>query len=253
MITAFQIIHSTVRNDSYRSAGEFRRQEMHCIFHYTVSGHGEVIYQGVPYQTNPGQGFFNIINEESSGYRYPQCASEPWEFVVICFDGGNLRQIVSELSEKQTVYTITDTGKFYMMCRKLLENANTDMKLTFFPRLLSMIYDSDESLSQLSVQFQKIVETDFLANPTMSSIASRMHISREHLQREYLKECGNTPAKYLNQKRFEHLCYLLSTSASESEISDLMHFSSVSAMSVFFKRYTGITPRQYRKNGYMII
>lgn len=111
MITAFQIIHSTVRNDSYRSAGEFRRQEMHCIFHYTVSGHGEVIYQGVPYQTNPGQGFFNIINEESSGYRYPQCASEPWEFVVICFDGGNLRQIVSELSEKQTVYTITDTGK----------------------------------------------------------------------------------------------------------------------------------------------
>ena len=39
------------------------------------------------------------------------------------------------------------------------------------------------------------------------------------------------------------------TDLSEKEIVDKMNFVSVSGMSIFFKKITGITPRQYRLRG----
>ena len=57
MIRAYQIHHNTVTDVSYRSTGERRAESTHCIFHYTVRGHGEVIHKGKAYRTDPGEGF----------------------------------------------------------------------------------------------------------------------------------------------------------------------------------------------------
>lgn len=253
MPMAYQLFHSTVDSIHYRSRGSLRRNESHCIFHYTVRGQGEVIYRGVPYKTGPGEGFFHIINQEDCGYGYPKNSTEPWEFVVICFRGGNIRQIVSELTEKQVVYSIPNPNEFARVCKALSKDVDPGVKLTCFSRLVAMVTSADQAQSPLKIRFQRIVEQKLMQNPTISAIASEMQMSREHLQREFLKQTGITPAKYLNSKRFEHLCYLLSTPASEGEIAEKMHFPSVSGMSLFFKRMAGVTPRQFRKNGYWII
>lgn len=253
MITVNKIHHSTVNNSSYRSLGERRKKEMHCIFHYTVKGSGEVLYKGKAYRTKPGEGFFNIINEDQSGYGFYDDAEEPWEFIVICFDGGNTRQIVKELLEKKVIYAINknDEEKFRVLCKRLLEESGTNLKLTFFPMLLSMIYDTDVSNSRLSLRFKEIVEEEFMKNLNVSTIAYKMGISREHLHREFFKENGITPLKYLNNKRFEKLCLLLTTSNTEKQIADMMGFPSLSDMIIFFKKFAGITPSQYRKKGYI--
>lgn len=253
MITAYKVHHSTVNNSSYRSLGERRKKEMHCIFHYTVKGSGEVLYKGKAYRTRPGEGFFNIINEEQSGYGFYDDAEEPWEFIVICFDGGNTRQIVKELLEKKVVYAMNKNNeeKFRVLCKRLLEESGTNLKLTFFPMLLSMIYDTDVTHSQLSLRFKGIVEEELMKNLNVSTIAYKMGISREHLHREFFKENGITPLKYLNNKRFEKLCFLLNTSNTEKQIADMMSFPSLSDMIIFFKKFAGITPSQYRKKGYI--
>ncbi len=249
----FQVFHSTVSNTSYRSIGEKRADETHCIFHYTLKGHGEVIYQGKAYQTSPGEGFFNIINEKNSGYGYPKNGEEPWEFIGVCFTGGNIRELIKELLDRQVVYYLGDhNDKLARMYKELLTPPHTKGQVTFLSNLISLT-SNEATSSELIISYQTIVKRDLLKNPTMEAIAQELRISREHLQRTYKFQTGTSPAKYLRDKRFELLCSLLSTSLSEEEICTKMHFPSVSGMTIFFKKIAGITPREYRKHGYFII
>ena len=139
------------------------------------------------------------------------------------------------------------------MCKELLNSNNTELKLTFFPQLIAMLREVDCPVSQLTNQFQQIVCEELLDNPKIAAIAARMHVSREHLQREYVRQTGNTPARYLAQKRFERLCSYLEEGLPEAQIASIMNFPSVSGMSVFFKRHAGIAPQQYRKNGFFTV
>lgn len=253
MIKAFQLHHSTATDSSYRSVGARRTAQTHCIFHYTIKGHGEVIYQGVPYRTKAGEGFFNIINEADSGYGYPEDETEQWEFIVVCFKDGNVREVVKELLETAVVYTVPNREYFGKMCKKLLDNMDGTAGVEFFPLLVSMIYHAKKPVARMSQTFQYIVEEELLRNPAISEIAERMNLSREHLQREYRKQTGKTPARYISDRRFERLCELLTTSRSEAEIADIMHFASIAEMRLFFRKYAGMTPRQYRSKGYLMI
>ena len=249
----FQIFHSTVHQASYRYLGENRTNETHCIFHYTIKGHGEVVYQGKTYQTSPGEGFFNIINEKNAGYGYPKDGNEPWEFIGACFTGGNIRELVKELLDRQVVYNLSEhNDKIVRMYKELLTSPHIKGQITFLSNLLSLIFNETSS-SDLVVGFQEIVKRDLLKNPTMDAIAQELRVSREHLQRTYKLHTNSSPAKYLRDKRFELLCGLLSTTLSEQEICNRMCFPSLSGMTIYFKKMAGITPREYRKHGYFII
>lgn len=253
LIKAYKIYHSTAYNGTYRSIGEKRKDQIQCIFHYTVKGSGEVIYKGKSYKTKKGEGFFNIVNEENSGFGYYEGAKEPWEFVVICFLGGNIREIVKDFMETKVIYKIENENKFKQLCKRLLKEPNTELMLTFFQKLSSMIYENDSESSGLSQKFKDIVERDILLNPTIYNIAKEIGVTREHLQREFLKENHITPAKHISYKRFEKICTLLMASYTEAEICSMMKFSSTAKMSAFFKKYAGVTPRQYKNNGYICI
>ena len=246
------IYHATVHDPSYQSWGIDRQDETHCIFHYTVRGHGEVICRGNTSITEPGQGFFNIINEIGSGYRYPESSTEPWEFVAICFVGDNVRNVVLEMQKKAPLFTVPDPERFAKMCEKLLDNDYPDMRAHLFPLLLTMLLEHSNNILPLVDQFHKTVQQHIQINPTISEIAGKMGISREHLQREYVQQTGVTPAKYIRKKRFEQLCYLLADDKDDDEVTQQMHFSSVTEMRQFFKRNAGITPKQYRKKQFLI-
>jgi AraC-like DNA-binding protein len=253
VIRAFELIHDVTNTPSYRSIGEYRATQTHCIFHYTVKGRGEVVYKGVPYPTVKGQGFFNIINEKNSGYGYPQDGTESWEYVVICFEGGNVREIVKDLSERQVVYTLKNEEDFAFACNRLNESDRFDMRLTFFQRLLGMLFNSDVNEQGLVAQFQKAVNENILCNPTIETLARELGVSREHLQRDYAKKTGKTPARYLSEKRFEKLCFLLSTKKSPQEIVKLMNFSSYSSMSAFFNKHSQTTLKQFKRDDIILI
>ena len=253
VIKAFEIFHGVTSAPSYRSCGEKRASQTHCIFHYTVRGRGEVIYNGVPFSTSAGQGFFNIINEKNSGYGYPKDGTEPWEYVVICFDSGNVREIVKDLNERQVIYTVKNTEAFSMACNRLSENNSCDICLTFFQRLLGMVWNNEEGEQGLAARFQNAVDENVLANPTIERLAKELGISREHLQREYVKQTGKTPAKYLAEKRFEKLCFLLTTHKNLSEIVEIMNFSSFSSMSAFFSKHSKTTLKQFQTNRIILI
>jgi AraC-like DNA-binding protein len=249
---AFELFYQSASDVSYRSQGELRREETHCIFHYTVKGHGRVTYKGKDYTTAAGQGFFNVINERNSGYGYPLGEKEPWQVGVICFDGGNTRQIVAELLEKQVVYSLKEQEiKLAKMCTELCNGETAS--ITFLSELVEMITESSRGASETVERFNAIVQRQLEKNPTVSNIALEMNVTREHLTRIYTELSGESPAKYIKRKRFEMLCALLSSGARLERIAKQMSFPSVSGMGVFFKSISSVTITEYRKNGYLSI
>jgi AraC-like DNA-binding protein len=244
----FEIFYQTAADISYRSRGEDRRDEEHCIFHYTLSGSGEVIYNGERHTVAAGQGFFNVINMESCGYGYPEGGKEPWKFIVLCFRGAGVREAVLFFCQKRAVYDVP-LDSVIDVCNEALIGERG--RLTAFSRLISLICEGQGEACALVSDFRAYVKAHASENPTVMSVARHLGVTREHLSRVYLEKTGQTPASFIKAKRYELVCDLIARGVSFEKIACQLRFPSVQGMSLFFKKMSGISPSEYKKKGYL--
>ncbi|MDD5699065.1 MAG: helix-turn-helix domain-containing protein [Victivallaceae bacterium] len=88
------------------------------------------------------------------------------------------------------------------------------------------------------------------ANPTVDDIAAACGLSESQFTRRFKREAGITPADCLQRLRIEAACRALrETGASITELAFQLGFASSQYFSSVFKRYTGVTPRHWRKSG----
>lgn len=79
-------------------------------------------------------------------------------------------------------------------------------------------------------------------------LAKMMHVHPSHLSREFKKRYGKPPMQFVLDERAEAAKKLLSNSKlSIGDIAENMHFENSKYFSKFFKRRTGMTPSEYRK------
>ncbi len=85
--------------------------------------------------------------------------------------------------------------------------------------------------------------------PSIPELAARLGVSSAFFSARFKEESGLTPGDYLRRMRCEKACELLKNKrlsiteiALESGFSTSQHFSDV------FKRYVGVSPRQFRRN-----
>ena len=93
-----------------------------------------------------------------------------------------------------------------------------------------------------------IISYDLTDDLSLKSLAKKMSVNPTYLSALFKKECGCTLTDYVNNKRVEHAIRLLKNSdklvgtiAAECGIEDTNYFIRL------FKKNTGITPNQYRK------
>lgn len=105
-----------------------------------------------------------------------------------------------------------------------------------------------------SVHSKQIVQAlDYISEHLHSRImindaAEHLHISAAYLSRLFKAETGLTFSDYVNRKKTEEAASLLRFSEhTDLEISSLLCFSSQSYFIKIFKRYVGMTPREYKK------
>ena len=78
------------------------------------------------------------------------------------------------------------------------------------------------------------------------------HVSKYYLVHAFTKEYDISPINYVIQKRIEEAQQLLKNDDyTLSSISRILGFSSPSYFSQTFKRLTGISPNEYRKQSRM--
>ena len=86
-------------------------------------------------------------------------------------------------------------------------------------------------------------------NLTVEDIAIHFAISTSHLSRIFREHTGVTLVEYLNVRKVEECQYFLRTTNKPiSDISNSFHFCNQSYFTRIFKKYTGLTPKQYRDN-----
>jgi AraC family transcriptional regulator len=84
------------------------------------------------------------------------------------------------------------------------------------------------------------------SNVTIADLALLVSISPYHFARMFKISFGMTPAAYINQLRLSKAKELLASKLSLVDISSLTGFSHQSHMTQNFKRFVGVTPKQYR-------
>jgi len=111
------------------------------------------------------------------------------------------------------------------------------------------LYSSEK---QFSLHVQKAiayVNQSFCSEITVSDLAARVSISREHLSRLFKTETGINILQYLTNVRIRHAEEMLtSTRKSITEIAFDCGFNDSNYFSFVFKKTNGIAPLAYRKS-----
>ncbi|PJJ83557.1 helix-turn-helix domain-containing protein [Mucilaginibacter auburnensis] len=86
---------------------------------------------------------------------------------------------------------------------------------------------------------------------TVKFLADRANLNVDYFSRLFQQATGCRPAAYINQKKIERAQYLIVTSSSNYEtIAEIIGFESLSHFSKTFKKFTGMTPREFKRHVY---
>lgn len=96
-------------------------------------------------------------------------------------------------------------------------------------------------------QVKDFIEEHLAEDLTIADMAAVVHISQFHFARAFKTATGESPHRYLTQRRIERAKILLSvTRLAVSEVANRVGFSNQSHFTAQFRKFTGVTPKQYR-------
>ncbi len=92
------------------------------------------------------------------------------------------------------------------------------------------------------------IHEHILQEISLEQIAQEVFLHPNYLSHLFKKEVGISLIEFINQRRIEESKYfLLHTMSSITNIALLFHFCNQSYYTVLFKKYTGITPKEFRR------
>lgn len=94
-----------------------------------------------------------------------------------------------------------------------------------------------------------MIDADLSAPLSLSTLAKALNISAGYLSDLFRREVGQTLTEFINRKRIERAKQLLSSTQLQVQtIAQHCGFLDVQYFSKTFKKYTGITPREFRQS-----
>lgn len=153
--------------------------------------------------------------------------------------------------------SIKDPTLMFELIEEILsstENENIDSiwrTEELFLRFLKYVESQDnyqDRLTSIAASAQLYLENNFTKKISNQDLSNHFHLHSNYISRAVKKVFEKTPLEVLEEIRFEHAKqYLLRTSMSINEISELVGFSSEVYFSNRFKKVEGISPQNYRK------
>ncbi len=223
-------------------------------FEYIVSGRGFLEINGHSYEPEP-QSIY--ILQLGSTHRYWPNRQDPWEKLFFAINGDMVDYLLR-------AYQLTDT--YYIPgAAKLLKHFEAMHRLSYhsddinhqaavifhqFVEGAAQIVHGEEhhiplELEKLKAELDRHLEQSFV----LEDYCQRHGFSAAHLIRSFRQFFGDTPYGYLMNRRIELAQRLLLYSQfSIKEIAGRLCFSDQYYFSNYFKRKTGMSPRQFQKN-----
>ncbi len=227
------------------------------VFEYVVSGKGVIVCGENKY--NVGAGDFYLLKYNSDTYYYAD-KKTPYEKIWINVAGEyidmlaslykfpevtvkriNVRQIFLEIHDILSNMTIEDTNSaIKQLSRKFFELVSEIFHSELFPEKNTGI--------NIGEQIKNFIDNNIYNDIALEDITENFHITKMHVIRLFKNEYGITPMQYLINKRIEISKSLLSNTLMPiKEISVLLKYSNTQHFSNTFKKYTGMSPNQFRQ------
>lgn len=227
------------------------------LLHHIISGTYVVTIDGVEYVCKPGDTFFTFPR---TVYSMSCPASERCEYCWVGFSGLESDMILKYLRISKEA-PIIHSGSTEMVCTlhsELYAARGESLAASF--AMASKLYLLFSHLLSSTNQKEILDENDYLQKAlgyihkhyteriTVSDVCSYLNISRSWLFRIFSTLIGESPSNYITAQRLALSCsFLRETQMTISEIADRAGYVDSLYFSRIFKKYMGISPREYRK------
>lgn len=226
---------------------------------FTLSGCGELSYQGNSYRLSQNQICFINCMEY---HQYRTLPEQTWEFLWIHINGVNTLGLYDECMKNGFQIMNADYPEQYESIIRTIIAINENRTSAVELKTSNLIYTM---LTQLLLQTAgqtgpevilpeylkealKYIEQNFKSPITLQDIAEHIHISKYYLCREFKKYIGVTLNEYIINCRLTYAKELLKyTKDSISEITSTCGMNNTSHFINLFKAREFCTPLEYRK------
>jgi len=252
----------------YKDRGGFFRNRVSfdcCAFSFVQNGQKH-IYRGAGNTIlKPGYGM--LVPEGNSLITEHSDNAERYHSVIVFFPGRIGRQFIESRHYRQTVqlpeapYLHFQTNPYIQeyIChvRALIargQKLSPEMAVLKVQELLTAMYDmAPEILTAVfrpegNLTLKNLVENNLLNPVTLDELAFLSNRSLSSFKRDFQKEYGLPPQRYILERRLEMARADLSLGKSASQIYLDYGYSHLSSFTAAFKRKFGFSPSRYQKD-----
>ena len=149
-------------------------------------------------------------------------------------------------------------GLSLMECNKLEDQYYRALEKTASPEeAVALLKDHCKALCRMIAECRKLtpvtrecrsyIQNHLYEDLSLPSIASALQYSESYLSHRFKDDLGQSINDYVREMRVEKAKALLRQDAPVSEIAERLCFSSQSHFAQTFKKFTGLTPTEYKK------
>jgi AraC-like DNA-binding protein/mannose-6-phosphate isomerase-like protein (cupin superfamily) len=145
-----------------------------------------------------------------------------------------LRELLMLLKAKPAGYEIGVKGFIELILYKLVNQISSAAETECPSNDLQLVYE--------------YIESNYMSNITIETLARFSNMSKFHFIRYFHKEAGQTPIEYINSVRINKACGLLKNDE-DMKVLDIAYsvgFKDLSYFNRLFKRIIGMPPAEYR-------
>ena len=259
------------------------RRHSHDFFEigYVEDGEG-LHYDGSEFQTVKGGSFVLISPGAEHCFSSNENNSIPWLMVYDCLFVKDFFESVREMylninelknsalykllsKRERFCLVLNDADKeihFYIeaiksKCNAPFSNADIIVKNLLLNMLIEIgnIYDMQLGLAQTNQKtllgiehLIRYIKVNLDVDLNLDLLAAQIHMSPSYLSRYFKQKTGRTVSEYIMELRIKKAQdLLLSTTHSISDVCFLCGYSSITNFRKYFRKYVGLSPRDYRK------
>jgi len=137
---------------------------------------------------------------------------------------------------------------FFSRMRRLLKTREIPLSNTSWAGEVERQVQGETRMEQLCLEAMRYIEKNLQAGLSWEAIAGALDISPIYLNVIFQETLGTTVMRYVTHRRIEAAKQILAESNEAlKDVSQLVGFAGASSFGNAFKRATGLSPQQYRK------
>lgn len=234
----------------------------HFLLHFITGGKGVFSRSGAAYRLEVGDGFL-IFPDEITFYEAD--SKDPWEYSWIGFSGENAMQLLGELglSPSKPLFHFSDVGEINWLFAAMEAADETtqagQLRLTGYFFMLLALLSSNKAEQRERPTFSirqdyvtqalRYIRQNYDQPLTVSGIAKKLGIHRSYFSTVFQEHTHVSPQQFILQTRMEKAVALM-----QDERLSILHvarsvgYEDALQFSKLFKKYYGLSPREYRKH-----